>query len=265
MEIAITGIDLLFKELLIGTTNFFRDPAVREYLADVVLPELLARRTQEHMLRAWVIGCSTDEEAYSLAMVFTEARQRLRKTHDITLQIFASDLSPDAFATARRGRYPTSITANVSPDRLARFFHTHETHYRIKTNIRDMVMLAQHDVLLDPPFTKLDLIVCRNLLIYFDVTLQRRLLPMFHYSLRRWGVLLPGNSESAERHHKLFAPIEPKLRLYPMRLMSGQAVKAYTECASCRPALPDSLPWKTCLHFRKSGRVPADPAYDTGP
>jgi len=101
--------------------QLFRDPAVWEYLADVVLPELLARRTQEHMLRAWVIGCSTGEEAYSLAMVFTEARQRLRKTHDITLQIFASDLSPDAIATARRGRYPTSITANVSPERLAVF------------------------------------------------------------------------------------------------------------------------------------------------
>jgi len=127
-------------------------------------------------------------------------------------------------------------------------------------------MFSQHDVLLDPPFTVLDLIVCRNLLIYFDVTLQRRLLPMFHYSLRRGGVLLPGNSESAERYHKLFAPIEPKLRLYPMRLMSGQAVKAYTECASCRPALPDSHPRETCPCFRKAGRVPADDlCHDSGP
>ena len=207
-------IDLLFKELLIGVTNFFRDPAVWEYLQETALPQLLARPGADQKLRAWIIGCSTGEEAYSLAMVFTEAVERLPQPHSFTLQIFASDLSPDAIASARRGQYPLSISSNVSAGRLARFFTAHDTHYQIDKSIRDMVLFAQHDVVLDPPFTKLDLISCRNLLIYFDATLQRRLLPLFHYSLRAGGVLLLGASETAGKFGHLFAPIESKLRLY---------------------------------------------------
>jgi two-component system CheB/CheR fusion protein len=207
-------IELLFKELLIGVTSFFRDAAVWEYLADVVLPELLARHTTEHKLRAWVVGCSTGEEAYSLAMVFTEAVQRLPRPHHVSLKIFASDLSPDAIAAARHGQYPASITASVSAQRLARFFSAHGTHYQINQNIRDMVIFAQHDVVLDPPFTKLDLISCRNLLIYFDAALQRKLLPLFHYSLRPGGVLLLGSSEAVGKFNHLFTAIESKRRLY---------------------------------------------------
>jgi two-component system CheB/CheR fusion protein len=207
-------IDLLFKELLIGVTSFFRDAAVWKYLGDVALPALLARRTAEEKLRAWVIGCSTGEEAYSLAIVFTEAAQRLPRPDRFRLQIFASDLSPDAIATARRGRYPASISADVSAERLALFFSAGEDHYQINQNIRDMVLFAQHDVVLDPPFTKLDLIACRNLLIYFDTALQRRLLPLFHYSLHPGGVLLLGGSETVGKFTHLFAPIESKLRLY---------------------------------------------------
>jgi two-component system CheB/CheR fusion protein len=207
-------IELLFKELLIGVTSFFRDAAVWEYLSDVALPELLTRRTTQHKLRAWVIGCSTGEEAYSLAMVFTEVVERLPRPHDFSLQIFASDLSPDAIATARRGQYPSSITVSVSPQRLARFFNAHGTHYQINKYIRDMVIFAQHDVVLDPPFTKLDLISCRNLLIYFDVALQRKLLPLLHYSLHPGGVLLLGSSEAVGKQKHLFATIEPKLRFY---------------------------------------------------
>jgi two-component system CheB/CheR fusion protein len=207
-------IELLFKELLIGVTSFFRDAAAWEYLANVALPELLTRRAAEHKLRAWVIGCSTGEEAYTLAMVFTEAAQRLPRPHDFSLQIFASDLSPDAIATARRGQYPISITASVSPQRLARFFSAQGTHYQINKSIRDMVIFAQHDVVLDPPFTKLDLITCRNLLIYFDAALQSKLLPLFHYSLHPGGVLLLGSSESVGKFNQLFASIDTKLRLY---------------------------------------------------
>ena len=207
-------VDLLFKELLIGVTNFFRDPAVWQYLAEVAVPELLARRTHENKLRVWSVGCSTGEEAYSLAMVFCEALQRLPQPTDVSLQIFASDLSPDAIATARRGRYPRSIEANVSPERLARFFTSHDSHYQVNQSLRDMVLFAQHDVVLDPPFTKLDLIVCRNLLIYFDSTLQRRLLPLFHYSLRPGGLLLLGSSETVGRLGHLFVPQQAKLRLY---------------------------------------------------
>lgn len=207
-------IDLLFKELLIGVTHFFRDPAMWDYLADVAVPDLLARHSAEPNLRAWCVGCSTGEEAYSLAMVFSEAVQRMPEPHNFTLQIFASDLSPDAIATARRGQYPLAIKSHVSAERLARFFSAHENHYQISPNIRDMVLFAQHDVVLDPPFTKLNLIVCRNLLIYFDALLQRRLLPLFHYSLRADGILVLGSSETVGRSHHLFVPSHSKLRVY---------------------------------------------------
>jgi len=206
--------DLLFKELLIGVTRFFRDPAVWQYLAETALPELLARRTKEESLRAWVIGCSTGEEAYSLAMLFSDALRQRSRDQEISVQIFASDLASDAIATARRGSYPLSIRADVSADRLARHFNTHETHFQVKQGIRDMVLFAQHDVALDPPFTKLNLIACRNLLIYFDPILQRRLVPLFHYSLRPGGLLLLGTSETVGRLTNLFAPIQSKLRLY---------------------------------------------------
>jgi two-component system CheB/CheR fusion protein len=207
-------IDLLFKELLIGVTSFFRDPAVWKYLVEEALPELMARRRSDKKLRAWSVGCSTGEEAYSLAMAFSEAMQALPPPNDFSLQIFASDLSPDAIAMARRGRYPLSISSHVSPERLARFFSAHETHYQINQGIRDMVLFARHDVVLDSPFTKLDLIVCRNLLIYFDASLQRRLLPLFHYSLRPGGLLLLGSSETVGRANLLFSPLQPKLRFY---------------------------------------------------
>lgn len=223
-------IDLLFKELLIGVTHFFRDPAVWHYLAEVALPELLAKRTAEPKLRAWVVGCSTGEEAYSLAIVFTEVVQRLQQKMrrrlplpqqepelappDFSLQIFASDLSPDAIATARRGKYPLTINANVSPERLTRFFTAHDTYYQVNQSVRDMVLFAHHDVVLDPPFTKLDLLACRNLLIYFDAALQRRLLPLFHYSLRPEGLLVLGSSETVGRSNHLFNALQSKLRLY---------------------------------------------------
>jgi two-component system CheB/CheR fusion protein len=206
--------DLLFKEVLIGVTSFFRDPSVWEYLGKVAIPELLARRANDHALRAWSVGCSTGEEAYSLAMVFTEVTESVPALQEFTLQIFASDLSPDAIESARRGQYPLSISTSVSPERLARFFSAHDTYYQINKNIRDMVLFAQHDVVLDPPFTRLDLLVCRNLLIYFDPLLQRRLLPLFHYSLRPGGILLLGSSETVGRFNHLFTPLQSKLRLY---------------------------------------------------
>jgi two-component system, chemotaxis family, CheB/CheR fusion protein len=206
--------DLLVKELLIGVTRFFRDPEVWQYLAETALPELLARRTTQESLRAWVVGCSTGEEAYSLAMAFSDAIHRTQRHREFSVQIFASDLAADAIAAARRGRYPLSIRANVSPERLARYFTAHETYFEIKQDLRDMVLFAQHDVVLDPPFTKLDLIACRNLLIYFDPILQRRLLPLFHYSLRPGGLLLLGSSETIGRLTNLFAPMQSKLRLY---------------------------------------------------
>lgn len=210
-------IDLLFKELLIGVTNFFRDPAVWEYLVKDALPQLLSRRATEHNFRAWCVGCSTGEEAYSLAIIFTEALQQLPKQHAFQVQIFASDLSPDAIAIARRGKYPLTISAHISDDRLAQFFTKHDSHYQINQRIRDLVLFAQQDVIIDPPFTKLDLIICRNLMIYFDAKLQSRLLPLFHYSMRSGGMMLLGSSETIGRFQHLFSPIESKFKLYNRR------------------------------------------------
>ena len=207
-------VDLLFKELLIGVTSFFRDPLVWQHLVDVTLPELLARRKPGDSLRAWVVGCSTGEEAYSLAIAFAEVIERLPRYSQCSLQIFASDLSPDAIATARLGQYPAPIADAVSSERLTQFFTPHGSSYRIAKRIRDTVLFAQHDVILDPPFTRLDLLSCRNLMIYFDASLQRRLLPLFHYSLRSGGVVLLGSSETIGRLNHRFTPLESRLRLY---------------------------------------------------
>ncbi|WLD56809.1 PAS domain-containing protein [Salinispirillum sp. LH 10-3-1] len=207
-------IDLLFKEVLIGVTHFFRDTAVWEHLANTILPDLLAKQHREPNLRAWVVGCSTGEEAYSLAMIFTEALDKLPRPHAFSLQIFASDLSPDAIATARRGFYPATISGSVSADRLGRFFTAQSDGYQINGDIRDRVLFAQQNVVLDPPFTRLDLISCRNLLIYFDQRLQRKLIPLFHYSLRPGGVLLLGSSETVGRYTQIFTPLQSKLRVY---------------------------------------------------
>ncbi|EGM78347.1 methylase of chemotaxis methyl-accepting protein [Rheinheimera sp. A13L] len=216
-------LDLLFKELLIGVTHFFREPAVWQHLSDLVLPELLQHRMETKAIRAWCIGCSTGEEACSLAITFCEVLEKHSEFKGYSLQIFASDLSPDAIASARRGQYPLSIAEHVSAERLERFFVRHESCYQIKQAVRDLILYAQHDVILDAPFTRLDLIVCRNLLIYFDTALQRRLLPLFHYSLRDQGILLLGSSETTGRFHDLFTPVQAKLRLYQRQPRHTQA------------------------------------------
>ena len=216
-------IDLLFKELLIGVTSFFRDAAVWQHLLDVALPALLARRGSEMKFRAWVAGCSTGEEAYTLAIVFAEAVQRQPEHHGCTLQIFASDLSPDAIANARAGRYPATVGAIMPAEFAARHFTAQGNALVVTKPIRDMVMFAQHDVVLDPPFTRLDILSCRNLLIYFDATLQRRLLPLFHYSLRPGGLLLLGSSETVGSFGPLFEPVEARLRLYLRRQTASAA------------------------------------------
>ena len=243
-------LDLLFKELLIGVTSFFRDAAVWEKMAAVTLPELLSRRSPGQKLRAWIVGCSTGEEAYSLAMVFAEVLERFPQYGASSLQIFATDLSADAIATARRGQYPAAIASDVSAQRLARFFTVKDGSYRIAKSIRDSVLFAQHDVILDPPFTRLDVLSCRNLMIYFDATLQRRLLPLFHYTLQPGGVMLLGSSETVGRFNRLFTPIDSKLRLY-LRLedapggASDFLTKPFPPLSSMKKELPVSSPVST--------------------
>ena len=208
-------VNLLFNEVLIGVTEFFRDPEVWAHLSDIAIPELLDRKETRPELRVWCVGCSTGEEAYSLVMTMVEAMER--QSRDFKLQVFATDLNPDAIARARRGQYPLSIESSVGKKRLARFFIKHDNHYRVHQSIRDLVLFAQHDVILDPPFTRLDLVSCRNLLIYFDPKLQQRLLPLFRYSLGPGGLLLLGSSESIGRLGHLFSPVQRKLRLFQRR------------------------------------------------
>ena len=206
--------ELLFKELLIGVTSFFRDAHVWAQLTDQVMPALLKSISAPVALRAWVAGCSTGEEAYSLAIVFHEALALVRPDLIVTLRIFATDLDRDAVEKARRGFYPSSIAAEVSPERLKRFFVPEGNGYRVVKEIRETVIFAPQDIIQDPPFTKLDFLLCRNLLIYFTQELQRKIIPMFHYSLKPGGVLLLGSAETIGGFASLFSAIEAKARLY---------------------------------------------------
>ncbi len=205
-------VELLFNEILIGVTGFFRDPEVWQHLIDKTLPKLLAKKTNAADFRVWCVGCSTGEEAYSLVMAITEAMNDRLKS--FKLQVFASDINPDAIASPRRGQYPLTIEADVSPRRLSRFFSRYDNHYQINKSIRDQVLFTRHDVILDPPFTRLELISCRNLFIYFDPKLQQRLLPLFHYSLKPDGLLLLGSAEGVGPLSNLFVPEHPKLKLF---------------------------------------------------
>jgi two-component system CheB/CheR fusion protein len=207
-------IDLLFKELLIGVTNFFRDPPAWEHLTHEVLPRLLEQRRSGGVLRAWVTGCSTGEEAYSLAMAFKEAVEPLKPVQNILLQIFATDLDREAIERARHGVYPDNIAADVSPERLRRFFIREERGYRVAKEIREMVVFAPQNVIMDPPFTKLDILCCRNLLIYLSGDLQKKLIPLFHYSLNPTGVLFLGSAETVGSFSNLFAPMDAKSRTF---------------------------------------------------
>jgi two-component system CheB/CheR fusion protein len=207
-------LDLLFKELLIGVTNFFRDPAAWKQLREQAIPALLWNRSPGQALRAWVPGCSTGEEAYSLAMVLKEAVEELKPKGQFTIQVFATDLDRDAIDKARQGVFPANIAADVSEERLRRFFTKDERGYRVRTEIREMVIFAPQNLIMDPPFTKLDILSCRNLLIYLTAEVQKKLIPLFHYSLTPGGILFLGSAETIGSCTELFAPLSGKSRIY---------------------------------------------------
>jgi len=207
-------LELLFKELLIGVTNFFRDPAAWEQLRSRAIPALLANHPPGQALRAWVPGCSTAEEAYSLAMVFREAVELVKPKRNYALQIFATDLDRDAIEKARQGVFPANIAADVSDQRLRRFFAREERGYRVRKEIREMVIFAPQNLIMDPPFTKLDLLLCRNLLIYLTAEVQKKLIPLFHYSLNPGGILFLGSAETIGGCNDLFTPISGKARIF---------------------------------------------------
>ena len=205
-------LELLAKDLLINVTSFFRDPKAFELLAQEVIPDLVSRHPADRPLRLWVAGCSTGEETYSLAMLFLEEIAAAKR--NIKLQVFASDVDEDAVALAREGRYPESIAADVSPARLARFFTEEEHGYRVVPELRGVVVFTVQDVLADPPFSRLDLISCRNLLIYLQPEAQEKVLLLFHFALGEGGVLLLGGSETVGSLDNRFEPISKAQRIY---------------------------------------------------
>ncbi len=209
-----TEVEILFKELLIGVTSFFRDPAVWEMLRDQVLPAMLDELPNGYVLRAWVIACSTGEEAYSLAIVFQEALGKMKKRKNLTLQIFATDLDPDAIEIGRKGYFSKNIATDVSPERLSRFFNVSGDGFTVTTAIREMVVFAPQNVIKDPPFTKLDLLTCRNLLIYMEPELQKKLMALFNYSLNQGGIMLLGTAETLGNHKDGFEEVDPRLKIY---------------------------------------------------
>lgn len=204
----------LFADLLISVTQFFRDEAAWDCLAERVVGPLL-EQAPEDGVRAWSVGCATGEEAYSLAILMLEEAERHKLK--VPIQVFASDLDEGALATAREGRYPRAIQADIGEERLARFFIDEGTHYRIRQEVRDTVLFASHSVLKDPPFMRLDLIACRNLLIYLERSLQDQLFDLFHYGLRPNGHLFLGSAETADSRPQLFMSVDREARLYKAR------------------------------------------------
>ena len=186
-------LDFLAKDLLIHVTNFFRDTKVFDILHSKIVPDLVGAAT-DRPLRVWVAGCSTGEEAYSLTMLFREALQAAKS--NLKLQVFASDVDADSIAVAREGLYPATIEADVSPERLARFFTKEEHGYRIQPELRATIVFTVQDVLTDPPFSRLDMVSCRNMLIYLGAEAQAKALALFHFALRSGGILLLGSSET---------------------------------------------------------------------
>jgi two-component system CheB/CheR fusion protein len=205
-------LDLLAEDLLINVTGFFRDPKVFDFLAEKIVPDLLRSRTPDQPLRIWIAGCSTGEEAYSLAMVLRE--QITAANRNVKLQVFASDVDPDAIAGAREGLYPETIEADVSPARLARFFSKEEHGYRVLPELREAVVFTVQDVLADPPFSRLDLISCRNLLIYLRPEAQAKVVSVFHFALREGGILVLGASETAGNVDGRFEVISKSEQVY---------------------------------------------------
>jgi two-component system CheB/CheR fusion protein len=238
-------VEILFKELLIGVTNFFRDPAVWENLKEDILPRLLNELPNGHVLRAWVAGCSTGEEAYTLAIIFKEALEKMKGHKNITLQIFATDLDTDSIELARRGVFSKNITTDVTPERLSRFFTAEGELYRVNNPIREMVVFAPQNVIKDPPFTKLDILTCRNMLIYLEPQLQKKLMALFNYSLNPGGIMVLGTAETLGGHTEGFEELDGKLKFFRR---------------TQTPLLPELIDFPSSFHRVKRGTAKNAPS-----
>jgi two-component system CheB/CheR fusion protein len=212
-------VEALFSDLLIGVTSFFRDSTSFKVLEENVLPQLIEMMEDDSVFRAWVPGCSTGEEAYSLGILIREAIEKTTKR--IEVQIFGTDIDEKAIEIARNGLYPLSSQKDIGEPRLKRFFHIHNQQYQIRKEIRDSIVFSVQDVLQDPPFSRLNLLSCRNVLIYFNQEAQRKLLPLFHYTLSQDGILLLGTSESIGGFNHLFTPIDKKFKVFKRSNLSS--------------------------------------------
>lgn len=206
--------EILFKELLIGVTNFFRDPELWKILGEELFPEIINALPENYTLRAWVPGCSTGEEAYSLAITFREALAKSESLRNITLQIFATDIDHDAIEKARKGFFTPNMHVDVSTELIGKYFIPEGDGYRINTTIREMIVFAEQNLIRDPPFTKLDILSCRNLLIYMEPELQKKTISLFYYSLKPGGTLLLGSSETAGSNKEWFIEQNSKAKIF---------------------------------------------------
>ena len=213
-------VQTLFREFLIGVTQFFREPEAFDTLRDNILPGLLDSMHTGETLRAWVPGCSTGEEAYSLAIVIHEALDRLSEKR-LNYQIFATDIDGWAIQRARAGVFPKSVASDVSPERIGRFFSEEEEEYRVRSEIRERIVFSVQDILRDPPFSRLDLLCCRNLLIYLERPQQERILRLFHYTMRSGGAMMLGSSESLGAVNNLFETADSRWKIFTRRDVGG--------------------------------------------
>ncbi len=238
-------VDALVKDFLINVTSFFRDPDAFVALKQYII-RLLENRPEGSEIRAWVPGCSSGEEAYSLAIVTEECQEEIKKF--FRLQVFGTDLDPDAIAGARSGIYSPSIAAEIGDERLKKYFTRRDDQLQVKRELREKLIFAVQDIIADPPFTKMDVISARNLLIYFDADLQKRLIPMFHYALNQGGLLFLGTAETVGEFSELFGPVDRKWKIYraEVRAKHRPAVPAeepvYREDLTARPKAKSVTP-----------------------
>jgi len=232
-------VSLLFQDVLIGVTSFFRDPPAFAALETLVIPHLFEGKGPEDAVRVWVPGCSTGEEAYSIAMLLHEYAQKSKATSK--LQIFASDIDEHALEVARTGRYPLTISTDVPRKLLERYFSREDGAYRIVGDIRENVLVSLHNALRDPPFSKLDLISCRNFLIYLKPEMQNKLIPLFHYALGNSGYLLLGSSENVTRQSRLFSTVSKDNRIFKRRPQPQRQLPEFPLTAPAAPLSKQTL------------------------
>ena len=249
-------VDALFRDLLIGVTNFFRDPDAFAALESQITHTLLTGKGRGDTIRIWTTGCSTGEEAYSIAILLQECMDAAKVSYKA--QIFATDIDAQAIARARTGVYRASVATDITPARLARFFtFDHERDaYRINKAIRDMIVFSEHDLIKDPPFSKLDLISCRNLLIYLGPELQKRIIPLFHYALQPGGVLFLGTSESVGEYGALFSTLDRKAKLYQRQEDPHGARRAALSRLLPSPAAVEEVVARTPVKAASPARLP---------